>query len=279
MKKIAVLLTVFNRRLKTLKCLELLKNQVFDDKEQYLDIYLTDDGCTDGTFEAVTTNYPYVNIIKGDGNLYWNHGMLEAWKAASINDYDFYIWINDDVELQIDAINRLLNESAKHNDKAIVGGSMCATNDSSLITYGGRISRHKLIQNVNYAQKCKTLSGNLVLIPRFVFLKIGMNDPYYKHSMGDLDYTLRANEDGIEVWIAKGVYGTCDREDGLPAWANTQNSICKRFSHLYSVRGNNPIMEFYFNKRHYGIVNALYRFMLSHIHVLIPQIWDIKLWK
>ena len=61
-----------------------------------LDIYLTDDGCTDGTPEAIKRQFPKVHIIKGDGNLFWNRGMYRAWEEAAKQDYNFYLWLNDD---------------------------------------------------------------------------------------------------------------------------------------------------------------------------------------
>ena len=51
MKQIAVLLTVFNRKEKTLLCLKNLYQQTLPN-EYRIDIYLTNDGCTDGTPEA-----------------------------------------------------------------------------------------------------------------------------------------------------------------------------------------------------------------------------------
>ena len=71
---IAVLLTVHDRKNKTLRCLENLYKQVLPNYLR-LDIYLTDDGCTDGTPEAIKRQFPKVHIIKGDGNLFWNRGM------------------------------------------------------------------------------------------------------------------------------------------------------------------------------------------------------------
>lgn len=46
-KTLAVLITVHNRKEKTLKCLQLLHAQLPMEGYQ-VDIYLTDDGCTDG---------------------------------------------------------------------------------------------------------------------------------------------------------------------------------------------------------------------------------------
>ena len=53
MKTIAVLLTVFNRREKTIECLKNLFAQDIP-AEYSIMVYLTDDGCTDGTPEAVS---------------------------------------------------------------------------------------------------------------------------------------------------------------------------------------------------------------------------------
>ena len=59
MQTIAVLITCHNRKTKTLRCLEnLLKKETT--KNVIVDVYLTDDGCTDGTPEAVAELYPQV---------------------------------------------------------------------------------------------------------------------------------------------------------------------------------------------------------------------------
>ena len=41
-----------------------------------------------------------------------------AWEtAAKLNDYDFYLWLNDDVTLHKGAISELLNDSSKKPDR------------------------------------------------------------------------------------------------------------------------------------------------------------------
>ena len=64
MKYWAVLLTVFNRKEKTLECLSRLFDQLPVEDLQ-IDVFLTDDGCTDGTAEAVENLFPSVHILKG----------------------------------------------------------------------------------------------------------------------------------------------------------------------------------------------------------------------
>ena len=78
MKSIAVLLTVFNRKDKTLQSLERLYKLLPLDNIQ-VDVYLTDDGCTDGTPKAVTEYFPQVNIIHAKG-------VLESWYVDGLGN-------------------------------------------------------------------------------------------------------------------------------------------------------------------------------------------------
>lgn len=67
---IAVLITCFNRKKTTLKCLE----HLFNTNNTYymtLDVYLVDDASSDGTTRAVEENYPGIQIIQGNGSLFW----------------------------------------------------------------------------------------------------------------------------------------------------------------------------------------------------------------
>ena len=77
MKKaqIAVIMTCFNRRSTTISCLRALHKQK---NSIDFDVYLTDDGSSDGTADAVKTEFPAVNILQGNGNLYWVGGMRLA---------------------------------------------------------------------------------------------------------------------------------------------------------------------------------------------------------
>ena len=91
---IAVLMTVYNRREATLRCLSFLFANVIPGFE--LEVFLVDDGCTDGTRDAIRDSFPQVTIIESEGNLFWNRGMYLAWSTALTCDPDYYLWLNDD---------------------------------------------------------------------------------------------------------------------------------------------------------------------------------------
>lgn len=273
MKHIAALLTVFNRKQQTLACLDRLFNQ--DIPEGYsLAVYLVDDGCTDGTTAAILEQFPKkVNIIQGDGTLFWNRGMHLAWTvAAKERDYDYYLWINDDTFIYDDCIKRLLRESLEFDDKAIVVGSTCAVGNRDKITYGGW-QNGKIITNVHERQWCDAINGNIVLVPKYVFAILGMNDPYFRHAAGDTDYGLRAKEKGVKCFIGKDIFGECDLHDRPTVWMDPSQPFKKRWNNFFSPLGNNPFEFFYFKKKHNGYFYASVTFCSMWIHFFFPWFW------
>src|SRR5438270_419711 len=104
--RIAVLMTVHNRRDQTLQSLAALHGQKLRPKV-CVDTYLVDDGSTDGTAEAIRRQFPNVKVLQGTGNLYWVGGMRLAFAEAAHVDYHYHLWLNDDTVLFPDTIHVL----------------------------------------------------------------------------------------------------------------------------------------------------------------------------
>ena len=236
-------------------------------------IYLTDDGCTDGTPETVRERFPDVNIIQGDGSLFWNRGMYTAWKEAAKKEFDFYLWLNDDTNLYKDTISKLLANSMKYDNKAIILGSTCDTKTKSKITYGGLDRKRQTVYSNTEFMPCFYMHGNIVLIPKYVFEKVGFNDIYYRHSLGDHDYGLMAQKKGIKVLVSPNIYGECDVHDAISKWKNPAFSLKDRWTAFFKPTGQNPFEFFHFRRKHFGIVPACRSFVSNFIHVLFPSLW------
>lgn len=219
LQRLAVLLTCYNRKEKTLDCLQKLFDQRRLESTE-LAVYLVDDGSTDGTTAAIQEQYPTVEVIAGTGQLFWNGGMHLAFAQALEQDYDGYIWLNDDTSLYPEAIATLIATANKIQLKdptpAIVTGS---TRDAQTqrFTYGGmrQISpllppfKVRPVEPTSVPQTCDMMCGNITLIPRAVAQKVGNLDPQLTHYAGDWDYGLRAKQQGCRIWIAPGYQGTC----------------------------------------------------------------------
>lgn len=272
MERIAILLTVYNRREKTLACLTNIYKQ--KSIENYLvDIYLTDDNSTDGTAEAVKEQFPQVNVINGNGTLYWNRGMIAAWsEAMHKNDYDFYLWLNDDTVLISKALRLLLDCSKVKNDKAIIIGATYSEN-SDVVTYSGYEKNGKRIIPDGTMQKCEYFNGNIVLIPKVVYHAVGMNDNRYSHSIGDFDYGLRAKQKGIEAYVAPCALGFCDRHNSIPVWCNPDCKFHDRWKSFISPLGAAPLEYFSFDSQYKGIIKACLGLIGSYIRCFFPRLF------
>lgn len=262
--KIVILLTSFNRQSKTLTCLEQLYKI-----EPNAEVFLVDDNSTDGTFHAVSEKFPKVNILKGNGNLFWNRGMHLAWECATEDDPDFYIWLNDDVVLYPNSFEELFNCSKLMDNKAIISG-LIESEDKQRIIYGGTNSNKNLIKPNDKMNPITNMNGNVVLIPKYVHQLLGNLDPVYHHDLGDVDYGLRAKNKGIGVYTTRVVIARGESNDICRVRLKNVN-IYKRFKRLYSPLGSNPRIIFYFRRKHYGYLNATIYFIFLHFLNILPD--------
>lgn len=241
----AAVMTVHNRKEHTLACLASLEAQQGFDGQ--VDVYLTDDGSTDGTGEQVRRRFPAVRVLDGDGALFWNGGMRAAFAAALEVGYDAYLWLNDDVVLDPDALATMHTTwrtvAAQRPTPVIVVGST-RDPDTAALTYGGvvRASRarplaFRLVPPGAAPRPCDTMNGQCVLIPASAATRVGNLDPGYRHGLGDYDYGLRARRVGVALWVAPGTVGTCARN---PARVAGERPVVEEWRALRSVKGLPP---------------------------------------
>ncbi len=269
---IALLITCHNRKQKTLRCLKTLFDQNGLNKQFTIEIFLVDDACIDGTSNRIRSLYPEVNILQGDGNLFWNRGMHLAWETAALaKNYDYYLWLNDDTFLFNNAFEILFSEVFS---KSIVCGVTRASMNENA-TYGGYLFNQNKVMHPNGSyQDADYCNGNCVLIPKYVFNNLGNLDPVFHHALGDFDYSLRAKKNGIEIKLTPEFVGICDRHENVPEWQSTSISITKRLKYLYSPQsGCSPLEFFVFDIRHFGLFNAFLHFFSIHIRLIFPNLW------
>jgi GT2 family glycosyltransferase len=219
-RTVAALLTCHERVARTTTCLASLLAQG-DASEAQLEVVLVDADSTDGTADTVEERFPEVTVLRRGSELFWNGGMRVALAHAYESDPDLYLWLNDDVELDRDALATLL---ATHDHLLAARSAPCivigSTRDpeSGVLTYGGvvrpdrrRPLHYERVEPADQPREAETMNGNCVLIPREVVARIGNLAAAYTHGMGDYDYGHRATRAGAEVWIAPGTIGTCSR--------------------------------------------------------------------
>lgn len=277
MKNIAVLLTVFNRKDVTLKGLHSLYKAVAMLGEGYsFDIYMTDDGSSDGTGEAVAKEFPDVRIVNGNGKLFWSGGMRKAWQAAvdSGNAYDFFLWFNDDVELYEDALVTLFDSYGKCGPDCLITGAFHDREGGP--SYGGRTKGGSSLAPDGSCREVALMNGNLVLIPYAAFCKLGTIDKAFIHSVGDYDYGLRARKQGFDVRLTTKYVGVCDRHDrDCPRFFDPKLGLKARWKSSYSPQ-NSPFSYFAFVRRHEGLGKAVMFFVWRNFYTVFPRLYEKK---
>lgn len=254
---IAVIITAYNRKNKTLSCLRNLYANKH--KDINFSVYLTDDGSTDGTSESVKEEFPDVIISRGNGNLYWSGGTNFSWaKAVTKSVFDGYILLNDDTVMLPNYWEELIEIDnwcmGKYGIRGIYVGATKSPN-GDFMTYSGSISEKKwrsrfkmLVPNGKY-QKCDTACANIIFIGENIVKKIGILHKGYKHGIADYDYTLLASRKGFPVFLMRDFVGLCEN-DHKSLYDNLINKkLSERLKYLYSPTGLQFENQILFNRR------------------------------
>jgi len=263
MKKVAVLLTVYNRIEKTVLCLNSLCSSIQTADGISLDVFITDDKSTDGTEETIKTLFPQENIylLKGSGNLYWNGGMINSWKSAlKKGGYNGYLWLNNDTELLPNLWSELkeadLYSKSHFGQGGVYVGSTCDRGKTKL-TYGGFNYINKWILKDQFVipdgtfQPCQCAHGNVTYVSKDVVNKQGIICDKYLHGGGDHDYTYRAYKKGLPVFILRDYVGICenDHDEQRDQDAFFSMKLKDRINYLNSPLGYNQRNTLLFQKR------------------------------
>lgn len=282
MINIAALITCFNRKEKTLRCISDIYGQAYQE-DILIDIYVVDGGSSDGTPQAIKERYPGVQLEVQKG-LYWAGGMRAAWeRAAKKKQYDFFWLINDDTHLYPDCLQTLLETDSfsleTFQQQGIYIGSTIDS-QSKRFSYGGRkllqwgkLSSQILLPN-GEVQSCDLGNANIMLVPYQVYSIIGELSKEYTHGIADYDYTLRAVQNKIPVLIAPRYCGECTDDHG-ENWLSAPHSIKKRIDYLYSPKGLaykeylSYIKKFFPREYFFAAVKLWGK-------TLVPILWDKK---
>ena len=260
---IAVLITVFNRKEKTLQCLDSLGKTMPSEGGFRVKVFLTDDGSSDGTADAVRAqSYPFeTDILPADGTLFWNGGMINSWKAAiAEGGWDGYLWLNNDTivlpEFWDDLAEADRYSVATYGKRGIYIGST-KDMDTGAFTYGGFVYtnkltlKDKLLPPDGTFQQCEAGHGNITYVSSEVVDRQGIFCADYIHGGTDHDYTYLAHKAGFPVLIlphyAGGCYNDHPKDGGRKAFFELP--LKERLKALDNPRGLNLHNALLFSKR------------------------------
>lgn len=207
--RVEIVTPVHNRRDITLQCLKSLSRINSEGLE--IHTIIVDDGSTDGTSEAIKKQFPEVEIVQGNGDLWFTEGTNVGIRAALERNPDYILTMNDDQIFDADSI-KFMVETAEKYPRSVVGSLLLLWDTPHKLfqtsprweTWAGGW-RHWQNQTVwtipKTAWEVDLIVGNCVLFPVKAIRENGVMDSKKYPNFGDAVYTPMLQKKGWRLLI------------------------------------------------------------------------------
>lgn len=206
---VAIVTPVHNRRDITGQCLRSLSRIKSDGLDVH--VIVVDDGSTDGTSEAISREFPDVEIIEADGSLWFTEGTNVGVRRALESDPKYILMMNDD-QVFDDNFLEFLVETAEANPRSIVGPLLLLWDQPHKIFQVAPVWntwlggwKHWYQQTVwtvpDRPFEVDLIVGNCVLVPSDAIKECGLMNSKRYPNFGDAEYTPRLKRAGWKLVI------------------------------------------------------------------------------
>lgn len=207
--RVEIVAPVHNRKALTLLCLQSLLR--INSNGLDVGIVIVDDGSTDGTSDAIREQFPDVDIVNGDGELWFTEGTNVGVRRALERDPKYILLMNDDQVFDEDFLVTLV-ETAEQNPRSVVGSLLLLWDMPHKVfqvapvwstRHGGW--RHWQSQTVwtvpEKPWKVDLIVGNCLLVPAEAMRECGLMNSKRYPNFGDAEYTPRLRKAGWKLVI------------------------------------------------------------------------------
>jgi GT2 family glycosyltransferase len=195
-----------------------------------LEVVLVDDGSTDGTAEKCRRMLPQVQLLTGDGDLWWSGAVNLGVRHALGRGADYILLLNDDNRVDPETVERLVNCARATGPLTIACAQVRAVEEADYCVWAGGppiwdTRPYSLVRNAfglpDYVLTPHPPGGQGVLIPSACFRRIGLMDQgAFPQYYGDHDFYYRAMRAGYRmvvdlraaVWSKISKTGVHDRQ-------------------------------------------------------------------
>ncbi len=279
------LIPVHNRLAETSEVLRCLDAQEFRD----LRIVVVDDGSTDGTSDYIRQQFKEVELLSGDGSLWWGGSMAKglATILPRAKTDDFVLFLNNDIRFDTDFVGTLVTVSRQHG-RAVVGSIlMDAHNPGRILSVGPRI-RYGLASIEEMYQRewggvkgfradaptlpdvieVDALSGRGTLFPVEVLWKIGtVRRRWLPHYAGDYEISARAKAAGYKTLVAtRAMVWTAAEVSGI----NPHSASL--FDRFFSRRSRSNILD---AMAFFTLCGPWYFRLTAPLRVVLFRLWKV----
>lgn len=207
-----------------------------------LDLYIVDNGSTDGSQEFIDNNYPAAIFVRSDKNLGFGAANNFGIQYAIDKGYDYIYLLNQDAWVAEDAIAQMV-ESHKRMPQYGILSPMQMYPDGKTMESGFARSLNRCITPKNNLE-CEVVRVKFAmaahwLISRDCFAKVGLFSPVFYHYGEDNNYIHRVNYFGFLVGVVTRAIAVHDREQ-RPTPLDKQVYLVKNSYLKHSANINYP---------------------------------------
>jgi len=273
MKNITIIIPFHNHLADTKKTLKSLADSLnyydFANKDCNIGITVVDDGSTDGSAVWINDNYPEIEIIKGDGNLWWSRSVNLGIKYSIKKRASHVLLFNNDNMVEKQYFEALDKAISTYGADVIIASKVINLFPEKHIKYAGQICNRKkarFLRNPNSEKSLKVNSagGMGVIIPVFVFNKIGFFEAAnFPQSRADTDFYLRADNNNIDMYYEpKMVVYNNNMVSGFKSNINFRE-VKKAYS--YPKGYMNLKIDIRFCLKHFGLIPGFFHLITKNL--------------
>lgn len=207
---IAIVVLNFNKKNDILDCLKSIFNLEYPE----IEVIVVDNGSTDGSSEAIKSEYPDVHLVESKKNLGVAGGRNVGIKYADQNfNYKYLLFLDDDIVVDKKALTEMVCSFYKDKNIGIVAPKCLMSKTPGVIGYAGGMSVNLFsgkITNIGGGEKDEgqfdkpgfiSSCGGLCLISRELINQVGIFDEKFNpYGWEDVDLSLRARQKGFKIF-------------------------------------------------------------------------------
>lgn len=215
MDKILVVVVTYNAMQWIDRCLSSV-----DKSENKADLYIVDNGSTDGTQDYIIKNYPKASFTQNLDNLGFGKANNLGLEYALKEEYDYVYLLNQDAWIFPETIGELIRISKANPEYGILSPFQMNANGRMDNNFLERISRDLSFNwfiNDLYNGELKevydvsSIMAAHWLLPRHTILKVGGFSPSFPHYGEDDNYSNRALYKRLKIGIVPKLKVVHDR--------------------------------------------------------------------
>ncbi len=186
---------------------------------------------------AAAGEYSFSTFLNDEGGA----GYQKLWEKVYATGFDFYLWMDSDLQLEEGALPSFFENSMFLRHKAIITGTVSDLSGNMLS--GGRSRHGRLLEpDPVIPVPCHLYDMALTLVPEYAVRHLENPSDIFRPNLFDYGCGSKVAKAGVARVIAPGIMAHTARKPDLPAWKNPDSPVSERMASLLK-EGNHEFIH------------------------------------